>query len=117
MLSILGKVFNRILLNRMKDALIRFSVANKQAFERTERPKIRLQPYASFWNNPWSGIRRCMSTSLTMKRLLTACTGSLSRGFCDTMECQERLPRSSRSRMKEWLAESFMADSSRMSLK
>ncbi|KAH3750313.1 hypothetical protein DPMN_184833 [Dreissena polymorpha] len=33
----------------------------------------------------WSGIRRCMSTSSTIKRLSTALTGILSGAFCDAV--------------------------------
>ncbi|KAH3738287.1 hypothetical protein DPMN_044920 [Dreissena polymorpha] len=79
LLSILGTVLHRILLNRMIDAVDRISVTNKPSFERRGRARIRSQPCASFWRgiHPVCHIYRLHS----MKRRSTLLTGSPSGNF------------------------------------
>ncbi|VDP35095.1 unnamed protein product [Schistosoma mattheei] len=81
LLSIPGKVFNRVLLNRMKDSVdaqLRDQQANSARIDRVE---TKSQLCGSLWNNQLSGIHHSTSTSLTTKK----------RGQNNTMEASSTL--------------------------
>ena len=84
LLSIPGKVFNRVLLNRMKDA-IDPQLREQQAGSRKNRSCTdKIATLRIILSSPWSGIHLFKSTSWTMKKHLTG-------GPADTLEATETL--------------------------
>ncbi|VDO50889.1 unnamed protein product [Schistosoma margrebowiei] len=79
LLSIPGKVFNRVLLNRMKNC-VDAQLRDQQAGFRKDR----------LWNNQLNGIHHSTSTSLTTKKRLTAWTEQHYGSFFDTSACLRR---------------------------
>ncbi|KAH3725248.1 hypothetical protein DPMN_051083 [Dreissena polymorpha] len=61
-LSIPSKVFNRILMTRMRDAVDQHLRDQQAGFEMSDLVRIESKPSESFWNNPWSCIHPYTST-------------------------------------------------------
>ncbi|CAH8665745.1 unnamed protein product [Schistosoma curassoni] len=87
LLSIPGKVFNRVLLNMMKESVDPNFETNRQDSVSIDHVQTKSQHYGSLWNNQLNGIHHSTSTSLTTRKHLTLWIGQHYGVFFNTTAC------------------------------